>query len=48
MAKPVVAAGLVIYRRVSKEIQFLMLQASYGTFHWSPPKGKSNNDNINP
>ncbi|XP_045215507.1 bis(5'-nucleosyl)-tetraphosphatase [asymmetrical]-like [Mercenaria mercenaria] len=37
--KTVVAAGLIIFRRVSKEIQYLMLQASYGDFHWSPPKG---------
>ncbi|XP_060592178.1 bis(5'-nucleosyl)-tetraphosphatase [asymmetrical]-like [Ruditapes philippinarum] len=39
MSKPVVAAGLVVFRRVAKEIQYLMLQASYGDFHWSPPKG---------
>lgn len=35
----VIAAGLIIFRRVSKEVQYLLLQASYGDFHWSPPKG---------
>ncbi|XP_067621968.1 bis(5'-nucleosyl)-tetraphosphatase [asymmetrical] [Eurosta solidaginis] len=33
------AAGLVIFRRVEKHIQFLLLRASYGEFHWSSPKG---------
>lgn len=33
------AAGYVIYRRLSDKIEFLLLQASYGDYHWSPPKG---------
>lgn len=34
------AAGLLIFR-VTKEspIEYLFLQASYGTRHWTPPKG---------
>ena len=43
MAKVVVAAGLIIFRRISGEVQYLMLQASYGDYHWSPPKGMINN-----
>ncbi len=35
---PVRAAGFVIFRRMP-EIQFLLMKASYGTRHWSPPKG---------
>ncbi|KAL4227785.1 nudix (nucleoside diphosphate linked moiety X)-type motif 2 [Mactra antiquata] len=34
-----VATGFILFRRLSKEVQYLMLQASYGEFHWSPPKG---------
>lgn len=33
------AAGYVIFRRIAGNIEYLMLQASYGNFHWSPPKG---------
>ncbi|XP_013193503.1 bis(5'-nucleosyl)-tetraphosphatase [asymmetrical] [Amyelois transitella] len=36
---PTRAAGLVIYRKVSQGIQFLLLQTSYGEHHWTPPKG---------
>lgn len=32
------AAGYVVFRRVVG-IEYLLLQASYGDFHWSPPKG---------
>ncbi|XP_065202483.1 bis(5'-nucleosyl)-tetraphosphatase [asymmetrical] [Planococcus citri] len=32
------AAGYVIFRKCA-DIEFLLLQASYGDFHWSPPKG---------
>ena len=32
------AAGFIIFRRMP-EIQFLLLQANYAKFHWSPPKG---------
>ncbi|XP_039615169.1 bis(5'-nucleosyl)-tetraphosphatase [asymmetrical] [Polypterus senegalus] len=40
------ACGLIIYRRLSQasskpeeNIQFLLLQTSYGRHHWTPPKG---------
>ncbi|XP_050524975.1 bis(5'-nucleosyl)-tetraphosphatase [asymmetrical] [Daktulosphaira vitifoliae] len=33
------AGGLVIYRKVFNEIQYLLLQASYENHHWTPPKG---------
>ncbi|XP_075151479.1 purine phosphoribosyltransferase family protein Apf isoform X2 [Haematobia irritans] len=33
------AAGFVIFRRICDEIEFLLLKASYGDFHWSSPKG---------
>ncbi|KAI9578742.1 bis(5'-nucleosyl)-tetraphosphatase [asymmetrical] [Glossina fuscipes] len=33
------AAGFVVFRRVYNEIQYLLLKASYGSFHWSSPKG---------
>lgn len=34
------AAGFLVYRLVSSEIQYLLLKASYGSFHWTPPKGE--------
>ncbi|KAM5192019.1 bis(5'-nucleosyl)-tetraphosphatase [asymmetrical] [Mantella aurantiaca] len=35
------ACGLIIFRRVppAGDIEFLLLQTSYGTHHWTPPKG---------
>lgn len=33
------AAGFLIFRRLRERIEYLMLQASYGQHHWSPPKG---------
>lgn len=33
------AAGFVILRKLNETIEYLMLQASYGNNHWSPPKG---------
>ncbi|KAE9417519.1 hypothetical protein Angca_006693, partial [Angiostrongylus cantonensis] len=33
------AAGLVVFRRVLDRVEFLLLQASYPPFHWTPPKG---------
>lgn len=33
------AAGFLVFRRIRKEIQFLLLRASDGINHWSPPKG---------
>jgi len=34
-----VAAGFVIFRRVSSQIEYLLLHASYELNLWSPPKG---------
>lgn len=35
------AAGFVIYREnCNGIIEYLLMQASYGEFHWTPPKGK--------
>ncbi|XP_022920744.1 bis(5'-nucleosyl)-tetraphosphatase [asymmetrical] isoform X2 [Onthophagus taurus] len=36
---PKLAAGFVIFRRVSSSIEYLLLQTSYGEHHWTPPKG---------
>ncbi|RZF45277.1 hypothetical protein LSTR_LSTR015239 [Laodelphax striatellus] len=36
--KIVRAAGLLIFRR-SPSIEYLLLQASYKPYHWTPPKG---------
>ena len=33
------AAGFIIYRRIRFSVEYLLLQASYGNFHWTPPKG---------
>ncbi|CAJ0927270.1 unnamed protein product, partial [Mesorhabditis belari] len=35
------AAGMVIYRKTSagSPFEFLLLQASYPPYHWTPPKG---------
>lgn len=35
------AAGFLIYRLVASDIEYLLLKASYGSFHWTPPKGKN-------
>ncbi|XP_013083426.2 bis(5'-nucleosyl)-tetraphosphatase [asymmetrical]-like [Biomphalaria glabrata] len=34
-----VAAGLLIYRRLHNKFEYLLLQTSYGEHHWTPPKG---------
>lgn len=34
------AAGFLIFRRFNSGIEYLLLKASYGSFHWTPPKGK--------
>lgn len=39
MSSKVVAAGFIIFRTVSRKIQYLLLQASDGVNHWTPPKG---------
>lgn len=34
------ASGLIIFRRIlNRPVEYLLLQASYGTHHWTPPKG---------
>uniref|UniRef100_A0A914CG92 Bis(5'-nucleosyl)-tetraphosphatase [asymmetrical] n=1 Tax=Acrobeloides nanus TaxID=290746 RepID=A0A914CG92_9BILA len=33
------AAGLLVYRKHNDQIEYLLLQASYEPFHWTPPKG---------
>ncbi|XP_068218845.1 bis(5'-nucleosyl)-tetraphosphatase [asymmetrical] [Palaemon carinicauda] len=33
------AAGLIIFRRMAAEIEYLLMQTSYGIHHWTPPKG---------
>uniref|UniRef100_A0A1I7ZDS0 Bis(5'-nucleosyl)-tetraphosphatase [asymmetrical] n=1 Tax=Steinernema glaseri TaxID=37863 RepID=A0A1I7ZDS0_9BILA len=35
----VVAAGMLVYRRVTGVVEYLFLQASYPPYHWTPPKG---------
>ena len=32
--------GFIIYRNVDSGVQYLLLQASTGSNHWSPPKGR--------
>ncbi|VBB28603.1 unnamed protein product [Acanthocheilonema viteae] len=38
MADVVRAAGILIYRHKAGQIEYLLLQASYSPYHWSPPK----------
>ncbi|KAI6202452.1 Bis(5'-nucleosyl)-tetraphosphatase [asymmetrical] [Aphelenchoides besseyi] len=33
------AAGLLIYRVINNTNEYLLLQASYKPYHWTPPKG---------
>lgn len=34
------AAGFVIYRKnCDQVIEYLLMQASYANYHWTPPKG---------
>uniref|UniRef100_T1JHB0 Bis(5'-nucleosyl)-tetraphosphatase [asymmetrical] n=1 Tax=Strigamia maritima TaxID=126957 RepID=T1JHB0_STRMM len=33
------AAGFLIFRQISNQIEYLLLQTSYGGHHWTPPKG---------
>jgi len=36
-----IAAGFIIFRRVERNpIEYLLLQTSYGSHHWTPPKGE--------
>ncbi|EFO16047.2 bis(5'-nucleosyl)-tetraphosphatase [Loa loa] len=39
MADIVRAAGMLIYRHNAGRIEYLLLQASYPPYHWTPPKG---------
>lgn len=34
------AAGFLIFRRLNEQIEYLLLRASYGSKHWTPPKGQ--------
>lgn len=41
------ACGLIVFRLLAncvppKDIEYLLLQTSYGEHHWTPPKGNSN------
>lgn len=38
-----VATGFVIFRMAALEIEYLLLQTSYGIHHWTPPKGIKEN-----
>lgn len=38
------ASGFVIFRLICNQIEYLLLQASYGTHHWTPPKGLVDNE----
>ena len=42
MSKNPVAAGFMIFRKFQDSIEYLILQTSYGTHHWTPPKGRFN------
>ncbi|KAF7398441.1 hypothetical protein HZH66_006338 [Vespula vulgaris] len=33
------ACGFIIFRQIQDAIEYLLMQASYGEHHWSPPKG---------
>lgn len=33
------AAGFLIFREFNNKIEYLLLKASYGSKHWTPPKG---------
>ena len=39
MGRKEVAAGFIIFRRLQEQVQYLLLQTSYGIHHWTPPKG---------
>jgi len=39
MAKEVIAAGFVVFRRIESIFEFLLVRANYGERHWSFPKG---------
>ncbi|VDK65894.1 unnamed protein product [Anisakis simplex] len=38
-AAAVRAAGMLIYRNANNQFEYLLLQASYPPYHWTPPKG---------
>jgi len=39
-SRALVAAGFLVFRRIKGNIEYLLLQTSYGENHWTPPKGK--------
>lgn len=43
MVELIRAAGLLIYKRQQNVTLYLLLQASYEPFHWTPPKGNQIN-----
>jgi bis(5'-nucleosidyl)-tetraphosphatase len=34
-----IAAGIILFRKDRPNIEYLLLQTSYGEHHWTPPKG---------
>ena len=38
MSNAVRAAGFIVYRQMKAEVEYLMMQCSFGR-HWTPPKG---------
>ena len=39
------ASGFIIFRRIlSRPVEYLLLQTSYGSNHWTPPKGHVEGD----
>ena len=34
------AAGMMVFRKSASQVQYLMMKASYGAKHWTPPKGR--------
>ena len=39
MGRKEVAAGFIVFRRLQQQVQYLLMQTSYGSHHWTPPKG---------
>lgn len=33
------ACGFIIFRRLCGNLEYLLMQTSYGEHHWTPPKG---------
>ncbi|CAB0038232.1 unnamed protein product [Trichogramma brassicae] len=39
MSRPFRSCGFIIFRRVLPNVEYLLMQASYGQHSWTPPKG---------